>query len=214
MKYLKEIKWQSMIYSIFYIVIGIVLLLFPETTAATICYVAGSFGITGGIIMVGIYLFRDAGKNAYRNDFVGGLLAILIGIFVICRVELVLGLIPFILGIAIMVSGFIKLQSCIDIRKMSYGDGLILFILALVNVVWGIILIINPFKTSIVLFVLIGIGLVFSGISDIFANLYLSKKTKSYLNASHLPESSEKTSQDNEETKEKVECTKEDKEER
>lgn len=205
MSIIKDMKWQSVIYSVLYIAIGIVLLLFPKTTATTVCYVAGGAAIAAGLIIVCIYLFRDAKKNAYRNDFVCGLLAVLIGIFIICRVELVLGLIPFILGIAVMVSGFIKLQSCIDVRRMGYGNGLTLFLLALVNVVLGIILIIDPFGTTFVLFVIIGIGLIFSGLSDLFATIYLSHKVKDFLNGTNLTDMCAEEMLNNEETKNKEE---------
>ncbi|HKM35215.1 MAG TPA: DUF308 domain-containing protein [Lachnospiraceae bacterium] len=205
MSILKDIKWQSVIYSLFYIAIGIVLLLFPKTTATTVCYVAGGSAIIAGLIIVCIYLFRDARKNAYRNDFVCGLLAVLMGVFIICRVDLVLGLTPFILGIAVMVSGFIKLQNCIDVRRMGYGNGLTLFLLALVNVVLGIILIIDPFGTTIVLFVIIGIGLIFSGISDLFATIYLSGKVKDFLNDMNLPDLSVEEMQDKDEIQNKEE---------
>ena len=130
MQTLKEVKWQSVICSIVYIGIGAMLLLFPRITAKTVCFVAGGSAIIVGFIIVCIYLFRDAKKNAYRNDFVCGLLAILLGLFVFWKLELVLGLIPFVLGIAVMVSGFIKLQNCIDVRRMGYGNGLSLFILS------------------------------------------------------------------------------------
>lgn len=181
MKLLKELKWKSVMYAALYILMGIVLLLFPETTASILCYAIGGASVVVGAVTVCIYLFRDAAKNTYRNDFVTGLAAILLGIFLIARMDLIKALIPFVLGIAVVVSGFIKLQDCIDVRRMGYGNGLGLFLLALISIVHGIILIINPFHGAIVLMRLIGIGLLFCGVSDLFATIYMSRKIKNYI---------------------------------
>lgn len=181
MKIVKELKWQSMLYQILYILMGVVLLLFPETTAKTICYAAGGAAIVVGVVVVCIYLFRDAAKNAYKNDFVSGLVSILLGIFLFYKVDLILELIPFLLGIAVIISGFMKLQNCIDVRRMGYGNGLALFLLALINVIIGIILLVDPFQKAIFLFRLIGVGLIFSGATDLAATLYMFRKVSNFV---------------------------------
>ncbi|MBD5498736.1 MAG: hypothetical protein HDR11_13425 [Lachnospiraceae bacterium] len=181
MKLLKEFKWKLIMYAVLYILMGIVLLLFPETTKKILCYAVGGASVAVGVVTVCIYLFRDAAKNTYRNDFVTGLAAILLGIFLIVRVDLIMVLIPFVLGIAVMISGFMKLQDCIDVRRMGYGNGLVLFLLALVSIVHGIVLIVNPFHASTVLMRLVGAGLLFCGVSDLFSTLYMSRKIKHYI---------------------------------
>lgn len=177
---LKQMKWQSLMTSALYIIMGIVLIVFPETTATTLCYVVGISGVVIGVFTVLAYLFRDVQKNYYRNDFVSGMMEILLGAFVLYKAQLVIDLIPFILGIFIVFSGINKLQNCIDVRRMGYGNGLLFFILAMINIVVGIILIIDPFGAVKVLFMVIGAGLVFSGITDTVATLYMAQKVKEF----------------------------------
>lgn len=181
MKLLRELKWKAIMYAVLYILMGIVLLLFPETTKKMLCYAVGGASVVTGVVTVCIYLFRDAAKNTYRNDFVVGFAAILLGVFLIVRVDLIMVLIPFVLGIAVMVSGFMKLQNCIDVRRMGYGNGLVLFLLALVSIIHGIILMVNPFHASIVLMRLVGAGLLFCGISDLLSTMYMARKIKNYI---------------------------------
>lgn len=177
---LKQMKWQSLMTSALYIIMGIVLIVFPETTATTLCYVVGISGVVIGVFTVLAYLLRDVHKNYYRNDFVSGMMEILLGAFVLYKAQLVIDLIPFILGIFIVFSGINKLQNCIDVRRMGYGSGLLFFVLAMINIVVGIILIIDPFGAVKVLFMVIGAGLVFSGITDTVATLYMAKKVKEF----------------------------------
>ncbi len=181
MRFLKELKWQSILYHALYILMGAVLLIFPETTAKTICYATGGAAVVAGLTAVCIYLFRDVSKNTYRNDFVSGLVSVLLGVFLFYKADLVISLIPFLLGIAVIISGFIKLQNCIDVRRMGYGNGIALFLLSLVNIVLGVILLMDPFGKAIILFRLIGAGLIFSGATDLAATLYMSKKIDNYI---------------------------------
>lgn len=179
---LKEMKWQSLLTAALYIIMGIILLVFPETTARTLCYVVGISGVVVGIFTVLAYLFRDVQKNYYRNDFVIGMVTVMLGAFILYKADLIIALIPFILGILVVFSGISKLQNCIDVRRMNYGSGLVFFVLAVMNIVFGIVLIMNPFGAVKVLFLVIGAGLLFSGITDTVATLYLSKKVRDYVN--------------------------------
>lgn len=181
MNQLKELKWQSLITAAAYVIMGIILLVFPETTARTLCYVVGIIGLVVGIFTVLAYLFRDVQKNYYRNDFVIGMVEVMLGAFVLYKADLIIALIPFILGILVVFSGITKLQNCIDVRRMGYGNGLAFFILAMINIVFGIVLVVAPFEAVKVLFMVIGVGLLFSGISDTVATLYMSKKVKNYV---------------------------------
>ena len=188
MNFTKEVKWQNLIGNAIYIILGIVLLVFPEATATTFCYVIGIAAIVIGVFTILIYLFREVQKNYYRNDFVLGSMEILLGAVVLYKAELVVSLIPYILGILIVFSGILKLQTTIDIRRMRVGTELLFFILSMVGIVWGIVMILDPFRAFMedqifalkLLFIFIGIGLLFSGISDTIATLYMGRMMRLY----------------------------------
>lgn len=188
MNFTKEAKWQNLIGNAIYIILGIVLLVFPEATATTFCYVIGIAAIVIGAFTILIYLFREVQKNYYRNDFVIGSMEMLLGAVVLYKAELVVSLIPYILGILIVFSGILKLQTTIDIRRMRIGTELVFFILSMVGIVWGVVMIVDPFRTFMedqmlatkLLFILIGIGLLFSGISDTIATLYMGRVMRVY----------------------------------
>ncbi|MBQ9123622.1 MAG: DUF308 domain-containing protein [Lachnospiraceae bacterium] len=186
MNFTKEAKWQNLIGNAIYIILGIVLLVFPEATAKTFCYVIGISGIVIGVFTILIYLFREVQKNYYRNDFVVGSMEILLGAVVLYKAELIASLIPYILGILVVFSGILKLQTTIDVRRMRLGTELFFLILSLVNIVWGVVLILDPFRAFMedqvfatkLLFIFIGVGLLFSGISDTIATLYMSRMVR------------------------------------
>lgn len=180
MNQLKSFKLETIISSIFYIISGAILLLFPETTAKSICYMIAIVIMAIGVVKVITYFVRGLEQNVYKNDLVIGLICIVIGIVIIYKVRLIISIIPIILGVLVLVSGFRKLQSSIDVKRMKSGNGMYFLVIALINIGLGLILIFNPFEAAKTMFRLVGICLLFSGITDIIGDAYMSKKLKHY----------------------------------
>lgn len=178
---LKEIKWEAFLTGLLYVVLGIVTLIIPETMVKALGYLIGIVLIVGGAVSMISYLLRDAYQNYYHNDFLHGLIGIAVGIIVLNKVEFIISLIPFLLGLLILVSGCSKLQDVIDMKRMEYGNWAAMLVLAAVNVGLGALLVCNPFQSAILLFRLLGLGLVFSGIGDCVITVYFASKIKSYL---------------------------------
>lgn len=190
MRTLKEIKWSAMLKGILYILLGVVALVIPETMEKTLGYMLGIvLIIAGGISMIG-YLLRDARENYYRDDFVFGLAAIVLGIIVLLKVEVIISLIPLLLGILVVISGCAKLQDVIDMKRMNSGNWILMLILALINLILGLVLIFNPFKAAALMFRMIGIGLIFSGITDCITIIYFANKIKDYIQGAGAVEGS------------------------
>lgn len=177
---LKEMKWNMILSAALYMVLGLILLIFPATTARTICYLIAGIAIVTGLVNLVVYSTRNITRNYYRNDFVTGLMLMVLGIFVIYKVDLVIALVPFIIGLCIIVSGLFKLQGALDVQRMG-GNAVLILGLAVVNVVIGILMVINPFDSAMLLYRLLGAGLLFSGLTDLASTLYLSSKMHSYM---------------------------------
>ena len=129
-----------------------------------------------GLISIICYLLRDAKENYYHNEFVFGLVGMVLGAAVLYKVEVIISLIPFILGILVLFSGCSKLQDAIDLKRLGYGSWIGMLVVAVINIILGIVLICNPFQAAIVLFRVLGVGLIISGVSDCFSTIYFARK--------------------------------------
>ena len=176
MKMLKELKWEAILTGVLYILLGIVALVVPETMQKTLGYVIGIVLIVAGLISIICYLLRDAKENYYHNEFVFGLVGMVVGAAVLYKVEVIISLIPFILGILVLFSGCSKLQDAIDLKRLGYGSWIGMLVVAVINIILGIVLICNPFQAAIVLFRVLGVGLIISGVSDCFSTIYFARK--------------------------------------
>ena len=180
MKMLKELKWEAILTGVLYILLGIVALVIPETMQKTLGYLIGIVLIIAGLISMVCYLLRDARENYYHNEFVFGLVGIVVGAAVLYKVEVIISLIPFILGILVLFSGCSKLQDAIDLKRLSYGSWVGMLVVAAINIILGIVLICNPFKAAVLLFRVLGVGLILSGASDCFSTIYFARKFRRF----------------------------------
>ncbi|MCM1325100.1 MAG: DUF308 domain-containing protein [Bacteroidales bacterium] len=181
MKALKELKWDALLKGALYILLGVVAFLIPETMERTLAYLIAGVLILAGAVSMICYLLRDAKENYYRNDFLYGLMGIALGIIVLYEMELMISLVPVILGIMVLVSGCAKLQDVIDIKRLNSGNWIALLVIAVIDIIFGILLIANPFKAASILFRLIGAGLIFSGITDCAVIFYFAGQFKRFI---------------------------------
>ena len=68
----KGFRLELLLSSVMYVIAGAILLLFPETTAKTICYLIAIVVMAIGLIKVLTYLARGLEQNMYKNDLVTG----------------------------------------------------------------------------------------------------------------------------------------------
>ncbi len=181
MKIIKELKWNALLKSVLYILLGVVALFFPQTMGRTMGYLVGIVLIIAGAVSMVAYLLRQPEENYYRNDFAHGLIGVAVGIIVLYKVDFIVSLLPLVLGVMVLVSGCTKLQNVIDMKRMNQDNWIAILIVAVINVVFGVVLICNPFDALTMLIRFIGAGLVFSGLSDGFLVVYLAKKINEFV---------------------------------
>ena len=177
---LKQMKWETLLSSSLYIVLGVVALVIPDTMVKTLGYLIGILLIVAGAVSMICYLLREASQNYYRNDFGYGLVGIAVGILFLYKVEWIISLVPVILGILVVASGCRKLQDVRDMKRLGYGNWVTVLILAAVNVVLGVALIANSLDAALLFLQLVGAGLIFSGVTDIATCFYLAKMAKGH----------------------------------
>lgn len=183
MNLLKKVKWNVILSSIIYVVLGVLLIIWPGIMTKNISYVIGFFSIAIGIVNLIDYVKHDIVKDGYKYSMVTGLVFILVGIFIFAKVEMIMSIIPFLLGLAVTISGFMKFQNAIDLIRMKYNGWGAVLIIAGVNIAYGIVLMANPFKSAMVLSICLGIGMIYSGVSDLIATIMLSKSVKQKMKA-------------------------------
>lgn len=174
----KRMKTKLLLLSVLGILIGIVLIAFPETTMITVGYVFAGCLIILGIVYIIAYFKKDIMEAYYQHDLVIGLVLILIAVCSILKVVMLIELIPVIMGILVFTNGIIKLQHAIDLKRANFRGWVYVLVFASLCMVIGIILLAEPFETIKLFMRLIGVGFVFGGITDIITLYFLTKCIK------------------------------------
>lgn len=176
---LKNFKKSYMLTAVFYVALGIVMLIFPKIFSRVICYAFGAILIVLGLI--DLIKRISAGKADGFTDFgmINGLINIGIGIFFIVKYEAVIETITFVIGMLIIVDSFVKFSKSLELMKSKYKYWWITFLLALLTIGLGIWILVD----SVLGFILCGISLIVVGITDIYMIICVSRVIKKIQNA-------------------------------
>ncbi|HAK58314.1 MAG TPA: hypothetical protein DCP06_04980 [Lachnospiraceae bacterium] len=177
MEFLKQLKWSIIVLALAYVVLGVVLILYPVQTQTAVTYILAIALIAMGIINLIQYARLDATALVNSYDLVIGFSGIIGGILIIINVEKFAQMLWIALGFMVLISGVLKLQSSVNLMRLKSTSWHIPFALALINIVFGVIMLINPFSDELFL-IMLGIGFIFSGVTDIIVTLMVSARLK------------------------------------
>ena len=115
---LRYVKSGMMLMSIAYIVLGLMLLIMPETSLLWICYAFGVVVLITGIVCLIQYArIRGTGFTA-PFMLVGGVITAGLGLFTLAKPQVVASFLPVVFGIFIVVDGCSRIGSAIDLAKL------------------------------------------------------------------------------------------------
>lgn len=175
MKILKEMKRNAVITSAVYIIVGLILTFFPASIAVMLGYVFATVILIVGLSFLYRFIIKDVAYTFVGNELVIGTVLVLASIFVYAKADSVVSFIPVLLGIVVLVSGITKLQNAIGLQRMRYQGATAVLAFAVLNIFFGIVLVFNPFSAVTTLIMLIGLGLIFSGVTDLITTFWIAK---------------------------------------
>ena len=154
---LRYVKSGMMLLSIAYIVIGMMLLIMPQTSLLWICYAFGAVVLITGIVCLIQYArLRGTGFTA-PFMLVGGVITAGLGIFTLAKPQVVASFLPIVFGIFIVVDGLSRIGSAIDLAKRKGQKWWVLLLLSIVSVALGILLVLHPFGAAVSVVMVCGI---------------------------------------------------------
>lgn len=176
----KRMKVSSSLLSVLSILLGIILVAFPETTMITICYIFAGCLLLVGLYYVVAYFRKDLMEAYYQFDLVIGMVILVIGICIIWKVDAVISMIPMFMGIVIFANGIVKLQHSIDLKRANFSGWIYVLIFALLCIAISIVLLLEPKSMAAIFTRMVGIGFVFSGVTDLITMFFLTKQIKMF----------------------------------
>ena len=161
---IKEFRLNITIPAVFTMVIGILLLVFPVESLATISKVIAAIIILSGIFVVVNQLIEHGVDNAL--GIAVGMMILIVGIWLFNDSGKIISIIPIAIGVILVIHGVQDLGMAVEAARAKASNFWISFVLAVINIVFGIICIGAAFQVVSLATRIIGIMLIWDGITD------------------------------------------------
>ncbi|MDO4363620.1 MAG: DUF308 domain-containing protein [Clostridia bacterium] len=178
MKYLKNIKGIYICACILFMIIGLMLIGFPEFSMVAVCYIIGIMLIVLGVIKICAYFAQDKYNIAFQFDLALGILSVIIGVCAIIHHNWIINLLPIIIGIMIIADSLFTLQASIDAKRFGLPRWYLLLIFSAVSVILGLVLVFKSFKSAVAITILYGLGCFFIGFEKLVSIIYTTQRIK------------------------------------
>ena len=165
--FVEGMKKNYFISAILTIALGAVLVIWPDWSGRILCYLLGAALILMGGIQLIVCIRAERIGFYSKFSMLMNIILILLGVWVCIRHDKVLSLVPVIIGIVMLIHGCMDLQFTMDIKHAGSGKWWIALIFALVTLTLGVFLVMHPFLAFEITMLIIGIGLLYDGISDL-----------------------------------------------
>lgn len=173
MKIKSFILKSSIINSILLLIFGLLLILQSEVTIVTISYIIGGILVALGAIEILKFIKNINGVEKGSIDIVYGTVCVVMGIIVIKSPQAIASIIPFIIGIIIIINSATKLQYSLELRKNENDLWLSTLILSIVMTICGVVLVFNPFKGAVFITRIVGAFILVYSVLDLISTLVI-----------------------------------------
>lgn len=156
------------------IVLGGLLMAWPDRSVNFLCMLLGAAIIlTGLIYLLGWFRRR---KDGYPVFFMlPGVILCALGLWLMTSPASVVLLIQYIFGAILLFHGIVDLQGVLSMAGKGMNRWWLDLLLAILTIGLGVLVLLNPFGTFAALIILIGLALIFDGLSDLYIIWRLSK---------------------------------------
>ena len=177
-RFLRKMKANAVVSSLLCVVLGLVLVIWPGMSMQIVCSAIGVVLILTGIMKIIEYFAVKDGSLYEQTNLIMGIIFTVVGIWIAVKPDKVLAIIPIIVGIIIALHGARNMQQAVTLCKDQYDKWWIALILGLLTVGFGVLLICKPFVALDTVVMLIGIFLIYDGVSNIWIVSRVYKNAK------------------------------------
>lgn len=173
-EFFKKTGIVSIVTSIVFAVLGLILMYNPSQVLTVICYILGAIFIIVGGFKVLAYFMAKGKYNIYNIDFAFGLIAVVAGIVVIFASETIINIFAIIIGLWIIYSGLVRVGLALKLKKVKSEFWIAAAIIAAMMIICGLYIVVD----ASVVATAIGLIMLVYGILDLVQSVIYLKTVK------------------------------------
>ena len=167
---MNKLSGSRKIYAFGSLVLGVILLLWPGDALRLAAYVVGLVVMAGGVISL-IAQFRNRRSSGPNGlNLITALIVTGVGAWIFLNPENFASIIPTALGYLIVLSGIVNLLETFSLSRAHYRKWWVSLLAAIATIFMGMLLVNHAFGIVSSMVRLVGVFLLFNGISDLWIN--------------------------------------------
>lgn len=180
-KIFKKVVIGSIAQDILILAFAILLLAKTDLTETFVITIAGLLLLIDGALSIIRFLFKGLKSSVFRIDVVTGIIYIMIGAIAIVKPDLITNFIMVVIGLSLIINGLKKAFYTYKFHTIKDEIWPLLTCITIGILAMGVILIINPFSSAILLTRVIGLFLLCYSIFDVMQWTLFNKRLESLL---------------------------------
>ena len=201
-KGMKKFFKSSIATSILLLILGGLLVFDSERTIITISYIIGGVLVgIGGLAVLDFVKKATSEPDKYNLDIIYGVSSIILGILIITNPQAIASIIPIVIGLSIVIISCTKLQYAFGLKENNNDMWKATMIISTISIIFGMIILFNPFKVAVGITRVVGILIIFYAILDLSStialkiNIHKSAKEEKIVEAKVIEENPKKKKQ-------------------
>lgn len=176
--FLRRVKADYLLSSFFCILLGVVFIIWKD---GVIDVMGSMFAIL--LILIGAVYLGSFFLNLITNGMsvIMGIIILAVGIWFLIQPAVIVSLIPVVIGVVLLFHGMRALKETMDAKQYGYSAWGVSFFLAILSIVCGLVCIFDAFGVMEKAIVVVGIILVFSGVSNMWVAVTVTRAAKDYM---------------------------------
>ena len=163
----------SVIKGICAVIMGILLVTWPETAILYLVIAIGAMFLVPGVVAVLNYIFKGREQGAmFPIVSVGSLL---FGLWLMISPAFFVGILMYVLGAVLVFAGISQIMQLVNARgwtQVSFGY----YVMPVLILIAGLVVLLNPFAAATVPFIILGVSSIVYGITDIINGIRFRRK--------------------------------------
>lgn len=176
-KFADMVASNVVLQAILFILLGLLLAIWPDITIVTIIYlVAGCLALSGLWSLFTYFRLKKKVQPVSDSVLVFALLLMIIALIIFIFPEAVASIFALVLGAILILSGVVNVVRSLRLKEFGGNAWIGMLIVSALVTIGGIIIVVNPFSTTVSFVLVLGILLIAKGAVDLVVELLLSKK--------------------------------------
>lgn len=171
--YVKKYECCSIVVSALMICLSLFLMFKPLESLELFTVIFSIIILLSGLGYLVSYFTVSKESRLFSIDLLMGLVTIISGIMLLIYKKDVINIFPVILGMWIIISNLFKLQLSINLSLFFDNSYLTFILIAILMIIFGLILIINPFASFMTITVTAGILLLVTEVINLIESIYV-----------------------------------------